>query len=134
MAVVALLGQYVTINAVNMSDHVKAATLSVEANQLDPTAMGDGWQRAAGGLKSGQIQIEWLDDFAAASIDATLWPLLGTVVAFEVRPDAGVVSTSNPKYTGSVFIGQHGFGGSLGELAMKSVSYPTSGAVTRATS
>ncbi|MEU8379779.1 hypothetical protein [Streptosporangium sp. NPDC048865] len=133
MGVLALVNEYVVINAVNWSDHVKAATLTVDAAQLDPTAMGDGWTKVAGGLKSGQLAIEFLDDFAAANLDATLWPLLGTVVTFEVRPDAGAVSTSNPKYTGNVFIGQHIVGGSIGELAMKGVTYPTSGAVARAT-
>ncbi|MDH2425785.1 hypothetical protein [Sphaerisporangium sp. TRM90804] len=134
MAVMALLNQYLVINAVNLSDHMKGATLTVEAAQLDPTAMGDGWVRAAGGLKSGQLQTEWLDDVAASSVDATLWPLLGTVVTFEVRLDAGAVGAGNPKYTGSVFIGSHMIGGGIGELPMKNPTYPTSGAVTRATS
>lgn len=133
MAVMALLNEYLVVNAVNLSDHMKQATLTVDAAQLDPTAMGDGWVRVAGGLKSGQLQVEWLDDFAASSVDATLWPLLGTVVPFEVRPDAGAVGVGNPKYTGSIFIGQHMFGGSIGELPMKSPTYPTSGAIARAT-
>lgn len=134
MSVAALLGQYVTINATNLSDHMKGATLTVDVAQLDPTAMGDGWVKVAGGLKSAGLQIEWLDDVAAASVDATLWPLLGTVVAFEFRLDSAAVGTSNPKYTGSVFIGQHMIGGGIGELPMKNPTYPTSGPVVRATS
>jgi hypothetical protein len=134
MAVFALTNEYVVINSVNLSDHVKAGTLAVEAAALDSTAMGDSWIEQTGGLKSGTLTIEFIDDFAASNVDATLWPLLGTVVTFEVRPDAGAVSATNPKYTGSVFIGQHNLGGSVGELAMKSgLSFPTSGAVTRAT-
>lgn len=134
MAVLALINEYLAINGTNLSDHVKSATLTVEAAQLDSTAMGDSWTEVTGGLKSGQLQVEWLDDFAASNIDATLWPLFGTVVTFEVRPDAGAVGAGNPKYTGSVLIAQHNVGGSLGELAMKSLSFPTSGAVARATS
>ncbi len=134
MAVMALLNEYFSINAVNFSDHMKGATLTVDVAQLDPTAMGDGWTRALGGLKSGSVQIEWMDDFAVSSLDATLWPLLGTLVPFEVRPDAGAVSTTNPKYTGSLLVAQHVVGGNLGELAMKSLTFPTSGAITRATS
>lgn len=133
MAVVALLNEYVSINAVALSDHVKSATLAIESTQLDSTAMGDSWNEVTGGLKSGTLTIEFLDDFAASNVDATLWPLLGTSVAFEVRIDAGAVSTSNPKYTGNVFIAQHTVGGSLNEMAGKSLTFPTSGAVTRVT-
>lgn len=133
MAVVALLSEFVSINAVNLSDHVRAATLAVEASALDSTAMGDDWTEVTGGLKSGTLTIEFLDDFAASNVDATLWPTFGTVVAFEVRIDDAAVSATNPKYTGSVFIQQHSVGGSLNEMAMKSLTLPTSGAVTRAT-
>ncbi len=134
MSVLALINEYVELNSVDMSDHVKSATLALEAAQLDPTAMGDSWTKAHGGLKSGTLTIEFLDDFDASEVDATLWSIFGTVVTFEVRPDAGSVGTSNPSYTGSVLITSHSVGGSLGELAMKSLSLPTSGTVSRATS
>lgn len=134
MSVFALVNQHLTLNSVDFSDHIKGATLTVDVNQLDPTAMGDNWVKVLGGLKSGQLAIEFMDDYAASEVDATLWPILGTVVPFVVRPDAGAVGATNPNYSGSVFIGQHTVGGSLGELAMKSLTFPTSGAVARATS
>lgn len=133
MAVFALVNEYVAINGVNMSQHVKSATLTLDAAALDSTAMGDSWTENIGGLKSGSLTITYNDDFAAGAVDVTLWPLFGTVTTFEVRPDAGAVSATNPKYTGSVLIAGHGLGGSVGDLAAKSVTYPTSGAVTRAT-
>lgn len=132
MAVMALLNQYLSVNAVNLSDHVRAATLAVEATTLDSTAMGDAWTENIFGLKSGTLAVELNDDFAAASIDSTLWPLLGTNVAFEVRPDAGVASANNPKYTGLAGINGLAMGGSLNEVARKSHTWPLSGAVTRA--
>jgi hypothetical protein len=134
MAVFALTNLYLAINAVNLSDHVKSATLAVDAENLDSTAMGDSWKEATGGLKGGTLSVEFNDDFAASNVDATLWPLFGTTTTFEVRPDAGAVSATNPKFTGSVFVKQHTVGGSLGELAKKSLSFDMSGAVTRATS
>lgn len=133
MAVMALLNQFLSVNAVNLSDHMRQAALAVEATTLDASAMGDGWVKNIYGLKSGSIAVEWNDDFVAGSVDATLWPLLGTNVAFELRPDGGVVSVSNPKYTGLVGIAQHNVGGSINEVARKSLTFPTSGAVTRAT-
>lgn len=134
MAVLALLNEFVSINGVDLSDHVRQGTLTMEATALNSEAMGDGWTEVTGGLKSGTLALEFLDDFAASEVDATLWPIFGTVVSFIVRPDAGAVSATNPNYTGSVFIQQHTIGGSLNEMAMKSLSFPTSGTVTRATS
>lgn len=133
MAVVALINEYLALNAVAMSDHVRQATLAMEASALDSTAMGDGWTKNVYGLKSGSLQVEFNDDMALSQVDALLWPLFGTNVTFEVRIDAGAVSTTNPKYTGSVGIAQHNVGGSLNEVARKSLTFPTSGTVLRAT-
>ena len=133
MAAVALLNEFLSVNAVNMSDHVRQAAITVDSTVLDVTAMGDGWTKNTFGLKSGQMAVEWNDDFVAGSIDATLWPLLATNVAFEVRPDAAVVGVNNPKYTGLVGISNLSVGGTLNEVARKGLTWPLSGAVTRAT-
>jgi len=134
MAVFALTAEYLALNgSATLNDHVKAATLTIEAEALDSTAMGPGWKSNIGGLKSGTLAVTFNDDYAASNVDATLWPLLGTVVTFEVRPTDAAVSATNPKYTGSVLIQQHALGGSVGELASKALSFPVSGAVTRAT-
>lgn len=134
MSTLALLNEFISVNAVDISDHCRQGTLAMEATDLDSTAFGDNWSEHTGGLKSGTLTIEALDDFAASQIDDTLWPLFGTVVDFEVRPTADPVGATNPSYTGKLFIAQHAVGGTLNEMAMKSLSYPTSGAVSRATS
>lgn len=136
MAVFALTNMYVALNGAtsNINDHVKSAVLTVDVAQLDSTAMGDSWVEVIGGLKSGSLAITFNDDAAASNIDSILWPLLGTVVTFEVRPTDSAVGAGNPKYTGSVLISQAALGGGVGELASKSLTFPTSGAVTRATS
>lgn len=132
MAVFALINEYLALNAVAMSDHVRQATLAMEASALDATAMGDGWTKNVMGLKSGSLQVEFNDDTAASQVDSLLWALFGTNTTFETRLDAGAVSATNPKYTGSVSIAQHNVGGSLNEVGRKSLTFPTSGAVTRA--
>lgn len=133
MAVFAYTNAYVVVNSVNLSDHVKSVTLTVDGAVLDATAMGTGWTANIGGLKSGSLAITFNDDFAASNVDATIWPLLNTVTTFEIRPDAGSVGATNPKFTGSVLVAQTAVGGGVGELAAKSVTWPTSGTVTRAT-
>jgi hypothetical protein len=134
MAKFALVNEYVALNSTDLSDRVVSATLTIEAEGLDSTTMGVTWKEMIAGLKSAELEIEWADDVADSEIDDTLWSLFGTVVSFEVRADAGSVSSSNPKYTGNVLINQHSIGGQVGELAKKSTTFPTSGAVSRAES
>lgn len=133
MTTLALLNEFVELNAVDLSDHCRNGQLALEATNLDSTAFGDNWVEATGGLKSGTLTLEFLDDFAASEVDATLWPIFGTVVTFTVRPTADAVSATNPNYTGSILVAQHTVGGALNEMAMKSLSFPLSGEVLRAT-
>jgi len=134
MAAFALLSEQLTINSVDYTalSMVKSATLTLDAAQLDPTAMGDSWTEVLGGLKSGSLSVTFNDDYAASSIDQLLFPLFGTVTTFLVRPTTAVVGATNPNYTGSIFIAQHVLGGQIGDLASKSLTFPTSGAVLRA--
>jgi hypothetical protein len=135
MAKMVLLAQYLALNGTDLSDYTRKAELSIEVEDKDVTTYGSlGWKAVLGGLKSGEIGIEFLQDVAATKIDSIMWPLLGTVVTFEVRADSAAVGTSNPKYTGSVLIkGWNPIEGSIGDEASVGVTYPTSGAVTRAT-
>jgi hypothetical protein len=64
-----------------------------------------------------------------------MWALFGTVTTFEVRLSNTVVGTSNPKYTGSVLVRQWSpINGSVGDVAEVSVTFPSSGVITRGTS
>lgn len=132
MAVYALTSQVVTINSVDYSDHLKSATLAVDAAQLDTTDFASGgWVEMIGGLKSGTLALEFMDDVADNDVDEELWALLGTVVAFTIKPTNASISASNPEYQGNVLITGHSLGGAVGELAQKSLTFPTSGAITR---
>ncbi len=132
MAVFVLTGEYLTINAVDYTDHLKGATLSIDVASQDTTDMASaGWTEAIGGLKSATLAASFMDDVADNDIDEELFALIGTVVAFALRPTSSAISTSNPEYQGSVLVTGHSIGGSIGELAMKSISFPVSGAITR---
>jgi len=132
MAVYALTSQVVTVNSVDYSDHLKSATLTVDAAQLDTTDVASGgWTEVVGGLKSGTLALEFMDDVADNDVDEELWALLGTVVTFTIKATSGSISASNPEYQGSVLVTSHAIGGAVGELATKSLSWPTSGSITR---
>lgn len=136
MAQYVISNPYLLLNgASDISDHIKSLTLEVTVAEQDATdAASAGWTEQLGGLKSGSMNIELYDDKAAANVDAIIWPLLGTVVAFQVNAAGSSTGTSNPKYTGSVLIsGTSPLTGAVGDVAMLSLKWPTSGAVTRAT-
>ncbi|MGW1119254.1 hypothetical protein ACWD5B_19435 [Streptomyces tanashiensis] len=130
-----LTAEYLSLNGVDLSEYTRKAELSVEVEEKDVTTYASaGWKEVIGGLKSGELGCEFLQDFAATRIDSIMWPLLGTVVAFEVRPTNAVVGVSNPKYTGSVLVKEwKPIEGGVGDEATSSASFPTSGPVLRAT-
>lgn len=134
MTKMVLTSEYVAINSVDVSSWVRKAELSVEVEDKDVTTFGSaGWNERIGGLKSAELSIEFLQDFADNDLDEDMWTLLGTVVTFEVRPTSSSVGASNPKYTGSVLINAwNPIEGGVGDEASVSVTFPVTGAVTRA--
>jgi hypothetical protein len=135
MAKMVLLAEYVSINGTDLSSYCKKAELTTKVEEKEVTTYGSlGWKELLGGLKSGELALDFFQDVAASALDSIMWPLLGTVVPFEVRLSNAVVGTSNPKWTGSILInGWNPIQGSVGDEASVGVSYPTSGVVTRGT-
>jgi hypothetical protein len=135
MASFAFLDGYLTINSVNVSSWITSMTFNVEVEELEDTAMGDLWRNRLGGLKDYNLDVEFNSDFAASAVDATLWPLFGTVTTFSIKATSLTTSATNPMYSGGLLISQHNpFGGSVGDLAKNSIAWPGSGALVRATS
>lgn len=136
MAKKVLKDAFVSIDGTDLSDHVKSVTLNYSAGMLDDSAMGDDTKSSVGGLKNWSAEIEFHNDYAASSVDATLFPLVGSTVALIIRPDntAGV-GTTNPNYTGNGTIESYPpISGGHGELAAASVTIQSAGDLSRATS
>ena len=77
MAKFVLTDASVTLNSVDLSDHVASVTLDITADEIVTTAMGDTFQSRTGGLKDGTLSIEFQQDFAASEVDATLGIVTG---------------------------------------------------------
>jgi hypothetical protein len=124
-----------TINGVNLSDHIAAVTWDITTDEIETTAFGTEWrQRVGGGLKSASISIDFHQDFGAGSVDATLYPLLGSIATVVCVPTSGSVSATNPSYTGTFSVVQYSpISSSVGDLATLSISWPSAGTVTRGT-
>jgi predicted secreted protein len=130
-----LKNAYVVINSVNLSNHVRSVTINYGAEMLEKTAMSANSKQRIAGLKDWSVDIEFNQDFAAASVDATLFPLVGAAAfPIEIRPDAGAVGPTNPKYTGNALLESYPpISGSVGELATVSITLQGDGDLTRAT-
>jgi hypothetical protein len=138
MATFVFKDAYISIDSNDLSADSVSVTLDLSADAPEDTAMGDTFTSlVGGGIKTASITVEFNQDFAASGLDSIIYPLFntGTAVAFEVRPTSDAVSTSNPKFTGSVLVTSYQpLGGSVGDKATASVTLPITGTVTRATS
>lgn len=126
---------YVSINAVVLSTNVESVTLNYTAETPEKTAMGDNSQKRLPSLKDFSVDVNFRQDFAAALVDATMFPLVGAAAfAIELRPDAGAVSATNPKFTGNALLSSYSpMGGSVGDVAAAPITLVGDGDLTRAT-
>lgn len=136
MAILVFTDCYVLINAVNISDHVKSATLSFSASMLDATAMTLTTKKNVAGLLEWGLEVEVLNDYAVSSIDATMFALIGAAAfAIEIRPTSSARSTSNPGFTGSAVMASYDpINAKIGDLATAKISLKSSTALARQTS
>ena len=132
MAVYAMTATQVTVGGADRTADVASVSISVSAEQLDTTSMSSGgWKSFIGGLKEGTISLTFHDDFADDALDEDVFAILGTVATIAVKPTAAGISASNPEFQFSALVTEWGFGGSVGELASKGLSWPITGAITR---
>ena len=125
----------ITINSVDLSNHVTSVTFSEITDALETTSFGQNFRSRIGGLKDGTVDVEFNQDFAASSVQATIRTLLGTVAPIVLKPTGAAVATTNPSFTFSVLVDEWPtFGNAVGELATVSVSWPLTTAVVEATS
>lgn len=135
MANMVLYNAYLSVNSVDLSDHTHSLTLNYEAEMLDETMMGDLTRSNKPGLKNWSADAEFESDFAVGEVDATLFPLIGAAAfPIEIRPDAGAVAVTNPKFTGNAVLENYQpLGGTVGELSMTSCTFRSAGTLSRAT-
>jgi hypothetical protein len=135
MANVVLTNAFVSLNSVNLSALVRSVTLNYAAQLQDDTAMGDTAVSRIGGLKDWSLEVEFFQDYDANKVDATLFSLVGSTFAVEVRHSAANASATNPKYTGTGILESYQpVGGAVGENLMAPVTIQGVGALTRGTS
>ena len=124
----------VTIGGVDLSSHITKVTLSTSVNELETTTFGNTAKRRVAGLKDSTVAIDFNQDFAAAAVEATLYPLVGSTTAVVVKPNGTAASATNPSYTFNALITEWmPLDAQVGELATASVTFPVDGTITKAT-
>lgn len=124
----------ITINGTNLSTSLQSVDLTIQSDEVDTTTFGGTYKTVTGGLLSGSITLNFMQDFGSAAVDATLWPLLNTAATVVITPTSSTVSSTNPSYSAVCLVSQYQpFASTVGDLATLSVTWPTSGTVTRAT-
>ena len=135
MARIVLTNALVTVNAVDLSDYVASITLNSSIDVVETTAFSSTAARTRiGGLADNSISLEFHQDYASGEVEATIFPLIGTVTTVTVKPINAITSASNPLYTVSALVSEWTpLNGAVGELATASVTWPVSGAITKTT-
>jgi hypothetical protein len=125
----------IKINGTDFSSNMNQAELTIEAEDLETTAFGQGFRTRIGGLKQASVTLQFMQDFGAASIDSTLNTLVGTIATVVLIPAGTAISATNPSYTANCLVTQYSpMASSVGDLATFSITWPVSGTVTRAES
>jgi len=126
----------VKINSVDISDHVTSATLSQIFDEVEVTAMGDSSHKFVKGLEASTLTIDFLNDFAAANVLATLQAAYGTTVTAVILPVKGTaVSATNPLYTVSILVNNlTPVNGAVGDVSSSSITFTCNSTVVQTTS
>jgi hypothetical protein len=134
MARIVLTDAKVTVNGVNLSDHIASVSLSRSDDVIETSAFSSTAAKTrVAGLQDNSVTLEFHQDFATSNVEATIYPLLGSTTTILVSPTSTVSATS-PSYSFTALVSEWTpLNGGVGELATASVTWPISGAITKAT-
>ena len=135
MAKLVLTNPSITIGGIDLSDHISSITLETKYDIVETTTFGSTAKTRVAGLADNQVSLDFMQDFSGSSVEATIFPLLGTTTSIVIKPVAGTTTTTNPQYTVSALVADWTpLKGGIGQLATASVTWPVSGAIAKVTS
>jgi len=126
----------VTMGGEDISTACARAELVINAAEVETTDFGSGgFTEVIGGLKSGTLSLDFHQDFGTDAVSTLFLDTVGTVVVFTLIAGNGTeMSLTSPLYTVSALITSFTpVSGAVGDLGTFSVSFPTTGAITYAT-
>ncbi len=130
MAVFLNNGVVLTVNSVDLSDHVTAVTINRTFDELEVTAMGDSGHKFVKGLEASSITIDFLNDTATDEVLQTLNSTWGTNVTVTVKQTSAATSATNPLYTMTALVNNTtDINGAVADLSTQSVTWNVSGTI-----
>ena len=131
---IVLTNAFISVGGVDLSDLVASVTLNETFDVVETTAFSSTAAKTrVAGLEDNSITLEFHQDYATGEVEQTIYPLLGTAAAVIVKPNGSATGAFNPSYTCSAIISEWTpINGSVGELATASVTWPVTGAITKA--
>jgi len=135
MARIVLTNASVTFASTDVSSYVSSVTLSTSLDVVDTTSFGNTSRTRVAGLADNQVTIEFFQDFGSGLLESIVYPTIGTSAAMVIKPVAGTTTATNPSYSFNALVSEwQPLSGAVGELSTASVTWPISGAITKATS
>jgi hypothetical protein len=124
MAIFLSNGVVVTLNSVDLSDHVTSATINRTFDELEVTAMGDSAHKFVKGLEASTITLDFLNDTAAGEVLATLQGAWGTTVPLTLKQTSAVISATNPEYQTTILVNNTtDINGAVGDISTQSITF-----------
>ena len=130
-------------SSTDLTGMIHSIDIGVDADEKEFTTFAaGGWKIKKTGLKSGMIAINFYQDFAASQVDAllglggSLIPFAGTGTYYlDIKPTSAARAATNPSTVLQVVpVSYHPISGQVGDEAVVTIEYPTTGQVARLTS
>jgi hypothetical protein len=134
MAKLVLTDASISINSVALGDHANNVSINYEIDSVETTSFGSTGHTFVGGLQNLTVDITLMQDYAATNVEATIYPLVGTITTLLIKASSAATSATNPLYTiNGAYLGSHTpVAGGVGELATTSLSF-TGGTIVKTT-
>jgi hypothetical protein len=120
-------GVVVTLNSVDLSDHVTSATINRVFEELEISAMGDTARKYTKGLETSTITLDFLNDnlaSGAGSVRAALQAAWGTTVPITLKQTSAAISTTNPEYQSTILVNNTtDINGAVGDISSQSITF-----------
>jgi hypothetical protein len=123
---VILKDAHIEINSVDLSDRANQVAIEAPTDDVDLSCFGGDYHEHGQGLKDATITVTFIQDFDAAQVDATLWPLHESGESFPVavRPFSDPVAADNPEFgLEAILMNYSPLSASHGEAATTDVSF-----------
>jgi hypothetical protein len=125
----------VSLNSVDLSDHVTSATINRVFDELEVTAMGDTAHKFVKGLEASTITLDFLNDTAAGEVLATLQAAWGTTVALTLKQTDDATSATNPLYSTTVLVNNTtDINGDVASISTQSITFTCNSPIVITTS